>query len=165
VETTTEFTRETVPTWQGGRALRVHADILRDLIDAMSTFAAGDVTAGGTGRRASESQGRRTPQAGHAGGSGRRGPESPVAADDSQQLLLERVAQVQMRQEVLYASTSKDRLSLPQTLQLGIEDSNHIVAEACRCLRTKVHPLLFCCACAGVGTGPVWFQGARVYLR
>ena len=54
------------------------------------------------------------------------------------QALLKRVSQVQIRQEVLYSSTREDRVSLPQTLQLRIEDGNHIVQEACRRVRSKV---------------------------
>jgi len=55
-----------------------------------------------------------------------------------EQALLERVSQVQIRQEVLYSSTRQDRVSLPQTLQLSVEDGNHIVQEACRRVRSKV---------------------------
>jgi hypothetical protein len=57
---------------------------------------------------------------------------------EDEQALLERVSQVQIRQEVLYASTSQDRVSLPQTLQLRVEDGNNIVKEACRRVRSKV---------------------------
>jgi hypothetical protein len=89
-----------LPTSQGGRALRVQVQILRDLIDSTSA--------------------------------------ATRCVQVDEQALLERVSQVQIRQEVLYSSTRQDRVCLPQTLQLSVEDGNHIVQEACRRVRSKV---------------------------